>query len=214
MKQDLSHKRRDYKISEIDFNSILPNPIELFKRWYEEAQNSNLIIEPNAMNVSAIGQDGFPRNRVVLLKEYNDQGFVFYTNYESQKGKAIESNPNVCLSFFWDRLERQVIIKGVAEKISQQQSAEYFGKRPFESQIGAMVSHQSSVIGADTDLMAEAHRLEKEFEGKQVPKPDYWGGFLVRPVEIEFWQGRPSRLHDRLRYRLKNNSWITERLAP
>ncbi|MBW7869907.1 MAG: pyridoxamine 5'-phosphate oxidase [Flavobacteriia bacterium] len=214
MKQDLSDKRRDYKISEIDFNSILPNPVELFKKWYEETQDSNLILEPNAMNVSAIGEDGFPRNRVVLLKEFNDEGFVFYTNYESQKGKAIHSNPNVCLSFFWDRLERQVIIKGVAEKISQQQSAEYFGKRPFESQIGAMVSHQSSVIGADTDLMAEAHRLEKEFEGKQVPKPDYWGGFLVRPVEIEFWQGRPSRLHDRLRYRLKNNSWITERLAP
>lgn len=214
MKQDLSDKRRVYNVSEIDFNSILPNPIELFKKWYEEAQNSNLIVEPNAMNVSAIGEDGFPRNRVVLLKEFNDEGFVFYTNYESQKGKAIHSNPNVCLSFFWDRLERQVIIKGVAEKTSQQQSAEYFGKRPFESQIGAMVSHQSSVIGADTDLMAEAHRLEKEFEGKQVPKPEYWGGFLVRPVEIEFWQGRPSRLHDRLRYRLKDGSWITERLAP
>lgn len=214
MKQDLSDKRRDYKISEIDFNSILPNPVELFEKWYEETQDSNLILEPNAMNVSAIGEDGFPRNRVVLLKEFNDEGFVFYTNYESQKGKAIHSNPNVCLSFFWDRLERQVIIIGVAEKISQQQSAEYFGKRPFESQIGAMVSHQSSVIGADTDLMAEAHRLEKEFEGKQVPKPDYWGGFLVRPVEIEFWQGRPSRLHDRLRYRLENGSWITERLAP
>lgn len=214
MKQDLSDKRRVYNVSEIDFNSILPNPIELFKKWYEEAQNSNLIVEPNAMNVSAIGGDGFPRNRVVLLKEFNDQGFIFYTNYESQKGKAINSNPNVCLSFFWDRLERQVIIKGVAEKTSQQQSEEYFGKRPFESQIGAMVSHQSSVIGADTDLMAEAHRLEKEFEGKQVPKPDYWGGFLVRPVEIEFWQGRPSRLHDRLRYRLKDGSWITERLAP
>lgn len=214
MKQDLSDKRRDYKISEIDFNSILPNPVELFKKWYEEAQNSNLIVEPNAMNVSAIGRDGFPRNRVVLLKEYNDEGFIFYTNYESQKGKAINSNPKVCLSFFWDKLERQVIVKGVAVKTSRQQSEEYFNKRPFESRVGAMVSHQSSVIGLDADLMEETRKLEKEFEGKQVPKPDYWGGFLVRPIEIEFWQGRPSRLHDRLRYRLENGSWITERLAP
>lgn len=214
MKQDLSDKRRDYKISEINFNSIPPNPVELFKKWYEEAQNSNLIVEPNAMNVATVGEDGFPRNRVVLLKEYNNEGFIFYTNYESQKGKAIESNPNVCLSFFWDRLERQVIIKGVAEKTSQQQSEDYFNKRPFESRVGAMVSHQSSVIGLDADLTEETLRLEKEFEGKQVPKPDYWGGFLIRPVEIEFWQGRPSRLHDRLRYRLENGSWITERLAP
>lgn len=214
MKQDLSDKRRDYKISEINFNSIPPNPVELFKKWYEEAQNSNLIVEPNAMNVATVGEDGFPRNRVVLLKEYNNEGFIFYTNYESQKGKAIESNPNVCLSFFWDRLERQVIIKGVAEKTSQQQSEDYFNKRPFESRVGAMVSHQSSVIGLDADLTEETLRLEKEFEGKQVPKPDYWGGFLIRSVEIEFWQGRPSRLHDRLRYRLENGSWITERLAP
>jgi len=214
MKQDLSDKRRDYKISEINFNSIPPNPVELFKKWYEEAQNSNLIVEPNAMNVATVGEDGFPRNRVVLLKEYNNEGFIFYTNYESQKGKAIESNPNVCLSFFWDRLERQVIIKGVAEKTSQQQSEDYFNKRPFESRVGAMVSHQSSVIGLDADLTEETLRLEKKFEGKQVPKPDYWGGFLIRPVEIEFWQGRPSRLHDRLRYRLENGSWITERLAP
>lgn len=214
MEQDLSDKRREYQRAGIDFNSIPENPMKMFKDWYEETQESNLIAETNAVNVSTIGLDGFPRNRMVLLKEFSNEGFVFYTNYNSQKGHALEINPQVCLSFFWDSMERQVIIKGLADKISMEKSSEYFHKRPFESQIGAHISQQSSVISFDEDLFKKTQQLEKKYEGKTIPKPDYWGGFLVKPIEIEFWQGRPSRLHDRLRYRIENNMWIAERLAP
>lgn len=214
MKQDLSDKRKDYSKNYIDFSSIPDNPIKLFSNWFSEVSESKLIDEPYAMNLANLDEDGFPRSRVVLLKEFNSDGFVFYTNYESQKGKALETNPNVCLSFFWDKLEQQVIIRGRAEKIAPIQSDAYFHRRPLESQVGALVSAQSRVIAFDKNLESEVEKRMSELKGQEVPRPDYWGGYLVRPVEIEFWQGRPSRLHDRLCYRLEGDEWKKVRLAP
>ena len=214
MKQDLSDKRKDYSKNYIDFSSIPDNPIKLFSNWFSEVSESKLIDEPYAMNLANLDEDGFPRSRVVLLKEFNSDGFVFYTNYESQKGKALETNPNVCLSFFWDKLEQQVIIRGRAEKIAPIQSDAYFHRRPLDSQVGALVSAQSRVIAFDKNLESEVEKKMSELKGQEVPRPDYWGGYLVRPVEIEFWQGRPSRLHDRLCYRLEGDEWKKVRLAP
>lgn len=214
MKQDLSDKRKDYSKNYIDFSSIPDNPIKLFSNWFSEVSESKLIDEPYAMNLANLDEDGFPRSRVVLLKEFNSDGFVFYTNYESQKGKALETNPNVCLSFFWDKLEQQVIIRGRAEKIAPIQSDAYFHRRPLESQVGALVSAQSRVIAFDKNLESEVEKRVSELKGQEVPRPDYWGGYLVRPIEIEFWQGRPSRLHDRLCYRLEGDVWKKVRLAP
>ncbi len=215
MKQDLSDKRKDYSQNFINFSNLPENPLELFYNWYEVATESALIAEPYAMSLSTIGEDGFPRTRIVLLRELSQEGLVFYTNYESQKGKAIEKNKNVCLSFFWDKLEQQIILKGTIEKIDESKSDDYFHKRPVESQIGALVSQQSNIIGMDEDLDEKVKKLSKEWEGKVVPRPENWGGYLVKPVEIEFWQGRPSRLHDRVRYQLASSgTWKKERLAP
>lgn len=214
MKQDLSDKRKDYSQNFMDFTELPENPMDLFHKWYVLATDSNTIAEPYAMSLATIGTDGFPRTRIVLLREVNRDGFIFYTNYFSQKGKSITENQKVCLSFFWDRLEKQVIIKGIAEKIEAEKSDDYFHKRPVESQIGALVSLQSSVIAMDADLGEEVKNLSREYAGKEVPRPENWGGYLVKPVEIEFWQGRPSRLHDRLRFSLNEGNWIKERLAP
>lgn len=214
MGQDLSGKRRIYAKSSIDFLHVPPDPMELFESWYKEVETSKEIAEPYAATLSTLGSDGFPRSRIILIREYDPEGFVFYTNYDSDKGLAIESEPKVCLSFFWDVLERQVIIKGLTTKILPERSDEYFGKRPRESRIGARVSAQSRVMAPDVDLQAAAEKLTEDFEGKEIPRPENWGGYLIRPVEVEFWQGRPSRLHDRLRYRLQDGSWIKERLYP
>lgn len=214
MKQDLSDKRKVYSKDFIDFQNLKLNPYELFKSWYDNAVETSKIEEPNAMSLATIGQDNFPRTRIVLLKEYNLDGFVFYTNYKSEKGNSIENSDKVCLSFFWPVHEQQIIIKGNATKVSAEVSDQYFQKRPFESQIGAVVSAQSSVIDLNSDLDKRANELIKEHQGEIVPRPENWGGYLVSPVEFEFWQGRPSRLHDRLRYRLENDKWMIERLAP
>lgn len=214
MKQDLSDKRKIYSKDFIDFDAIESNPYNLFRSWYYNAVEAGKIDEPNAMSLATIGQDDFPRTRIVLLKEYNLNGFVFYTNYKSQKGNSIEISDKVCLSFFWPAHEQQIIIKGTATKVPKEMSDAYFWKRPFESQIGAIVSPQSTVIDLNADLDQRAIELMKEHRGKVISRPENWGGYLVSPVEFEFWQGRPSRLHDRIRYRLEIENWIAERLAP
>lgn len=215
MQKDLSDYRKSYEKSKLTETSIRENPMEQFQKWFHEVEASEGVDEPNAMTISTIGLDGFPKSRVVLMKKFTFEGFIFYTNYRSEKGKAIAANPSVCLSFFWPNMERQVIIKGKAEKIAENLSDGYFESRPKGSQLGAVVSDQSQVVPSREHLEGKLRGLEQEYEGKEVPRPDYWGGFLVRPVSIEFWQGRPNRLHDRIRYTLDEDfDWKIERLAP
>lgn len=213
--KDLSNYRKSYEKSELLESSIPEDPINLFNTWFHEVQAFGGTEEVNAMTVSTVGLDGFPRARVVLLKKFDEQGFVFYTNYDSEKGKAIAENPKVCLSFFWNALERQVIIKGIAEKTSTSVSDQYFASRPDGSKLGAIVSNQSEVIANRNVLEAKLKDLEIELEGKEIVRPSNWGGYLVRPVAVEFWQGRPNRLHDRIRYLLHDAyNWRIDRLAP
>jgi pyridoxamine 5'-phosphate oxidase len=213
--EDLSNYRKSYDKSELLETTIPEDPINLFNRWFHEVEDFGGVDEVNAMTVATIGLDGFPKSRVVLLKKYTFEGFIFYTNYDSEKGKAIENNPNICLSFFWHTLERQVIIKGIAEKTTTNISDGYFESRPDGSKLGAIVSNQSEVISSRTTLEDKLKKLEKEFQGKEILRPDFWGGFLVKPVEVEFWQGRPNRLHDRIRYQLQVDfSWKIDRLSP
>jgi len=214
MQKDLGNYRKSYEKSALTEDAISDNPMELFQKWFYEVEASDGVDEPNAMNVSTIGLDGFPKNRIVLLKKYTYEGFIFYTNYESEKGKAIAENPNVCISFFWPNLERQIIIKGKAEKIAKNLSDGYFESRPAGSRLGAIVSDQSSVISTREVLEEKLAKLEKEFEGKEIERPNWWGGYIVKPISLEFWQGRPNRLHDRIRYTLEDIDWKIERLAP
>ncbi|NAY93222.1 pyridoxamine 5'-phosphate oxidase [Muricauda sp. JGD-17] len=215
MQNDLSNYRKAYKRSSLTENTVDANPMQQFQKWFFEVEATDGLEEPNAMTISTIGLDGFPKSRVVLMKKYTYEGFIFYSNYTSEKGKAIEKNPSVCLSFFWPNLERQVIIKGTAEKIPENLSDGYFESRPDGSKLGAIVSNQSEVVDSREYLEEELAALEKKYEGKEIKRPPYWGGYLVRPVSIEFWQGRPNRLHDRIRYTLQEDlDWKMERLAP
>ena len=215
MQKDLGNYRRSYEKSELGEATIKENPLEQFQKWFYELEASQGIDEPNAMTVSTLGLDGFPKSRIVLLKKFTHQGFVFYTNYHSEKGRAIEANPQVCLSFYWPNMERQVIIKGRAEKLAANLSDGYFGSRPTGSQLGAIVSPQSEVVASREELETALGALEKKYRGKALGRPEHWGGYLVRPLSLEFWQGRPNRLHDRIRYSLQGDfNWKIERLAP
>ncbi|WP_324025929.1 pyridoxamine 5'-phosphate oxidase [Maribacter sp. BPC-D8] len=215
MQKDLGDYRKSYEKSALMEDSISDNPIQLFQTWFYEVEKSDGVDEPNAMTVSTVGVDGFPKSRVVLLKKYTHEGFIFYTNYNSEKGRAISENPKICISFFWANLERQIIIKGTAEKLSKNLSDGYFESRPDGSKLGALVSDQSTVIDSRSVLENKLTELEKEYEGKEIERPEHWGGYLVRPVSMEFWQGRPNRLHDRIRYTLTDDfDWKMERLAP
>jgi len=213
--KDLSDYRKVYQKSELLETNIPDNPIQLFQTWFYEVEKSGGVDEANAMTISTIGLDGFPKNRVVLLKKYTEEGFIFYTNYNSEKGKAIAANPNLCASFFWPNIERQVIIKGKAEKIAPNLSDGYFESRPRGSQLGAIVSNQSEVLSSREELELKLKDLEEYYENKEIQRPDYWGGYIIKPVSIEFWQGRPNRLHDRIRFIIQNEyDWKIERLNP
>ena len=213
--EDLSDYRKSYEKNALLETSIPVDPFNLFHQWFHQVEDLGEVEEVNAMTLSTIGLDGFPKSRVVLLKKYSEEGFIFYTNYNSEKGKAITNNPNVCLSFFWHSMERQVIIKGIAEKTPTNISDGYFESRPDGSKFGAIVSNQSEVIPSRALLEDKLKQLELDYQGKEILRPEFWGGFLIKPVEVEFWQGRPNRLHDRIRYQLQSNySWKTDRLSP
>ena len=215
MKSDISDYRKSYLKGFLSENEIFDNPLKLFNKWFNEISDTTLEIEINAMTLSTIDNDGFPRNRVVLLKYFSEEGFIFFTNYNSNKAKSILSNNKVSLSFFWEQMERQIIIKGSAFKTSDDVSENYFNSRPLGSKIGALVSaKQSSVIPSRSFLENKFEKIKKQFENSQISRPLNWGGFIVKPIEYEFWQGRENRLHDRIRYINKDSKWIIERLSP
>ncbi len=207
--------REDYTSKKIRIQDFDPNPIQQFASWFEEALNSS-VKEPNAMTLATASKLGRPAARIILLKGFDENGFIFYTSYKSRKGKELEENPYTALVFFWKELQRQVRIEGSVEKISKRKSAKYFQSRPKSSQIGAWASAQSQVIKNREVLERNVESLEIRYaEETALPKPPNWGGYLVNPTLIEFWQGQPSRLHDRIRYTKKRgNKWIIERLAP
>ncbi len=215
MEKDLGNYREIYTKRELSKKEVPENPMELFQKWFYEAEEFGGNSEINAMTISTIGINNLPKNRVVLLKKYTWEGFIFYTNYDSEKGKSIEKNPNVCLSFFWHNLERQVIITGKAEKISENLSDGYFETRPDGSKLSAWASNQSKVVPSRKFLDGSLTSFEKQFKNKEITRPKHWGGYIVKPNSIEFWQGRPNRMHDRIKYTLQENfDWKIERLAP
>lgn len=206
--------RKDYKQKSLSEADIASDPIAQFDIWWQEALASE-IDEANAMTLATAGTDGMPDARIVLLKGFDPAGFVFYTNYESGKGRQLELNPKACLVFFWKELERQVRIYGMVERTSALESDAYFNSRPRGSRIGAWVSPQSSIISNRSWLEKQEDKWQEAFKEGEVPRPAHWGGFRVKPFTVEFWQGRPNRLHDRLKYALEGNGqWKIERLAP
>ncbi len=210
---NLQDMRQDYKKAELSEESVDESPFVQFEKWFGDAQKSQLL-EPNSMVFATCGSDGLPNLRAVLLKIFDERGFVFFTNYHSDKAREIEENPNVAAEFLWLDLERQVRVRGRCEKISTAESLSYFLKRSRESQIGAWVSDQSKIISSRKMLMMQIEKMKAKFQSGDVPLPDFWGGYRILPQSIEFWQGRESRLHDRILYTKEGENWKISRLAP
>jgi pyridoxamine 5'-phosphate oxidase len=225
MSNAIADIRKDYKLASLEEVDVASNPIDQFTRWWNEAVASQ-IDEVNAMTLATVNAAGVPAARIVLLKGYNPEGFIFFTNYESDKGKNLAQNPNAALVFFWKELERQIRIEGTVQKVSAEESDRYFNSRPASSRIGAWASPQSAVIENRLVIEQNVERYTSIFANDSIERPDHWGGYIVKPTSIEFWQGRSSRLHDRIRYKLETSgynaatdtrtdaNWKIERLAP
>ena len=214
MNPEIANIRKDYSTQSLLETDVELNPIDQFQKWWSEAIKSE-IDEVNAMTLATASSDGMPSARIMLLKGFDKKGFVFFTNYKSYKAMHLEENPKACLVFFWKELERQVRITGLVKRLSEKESDEYFYSRPVGSQIGAWASNQSQVIENREWLQNRVHQLTEEFKEKELKRPPHWGGYVVTPVIIEFWQGRPSRLHDRIQYTLEEDgNWKIERLSP
>jgi pyridoxamine 5'-phosphate oxidase len=210
----IAELRTEYSRASLDVSTILPNPVDQFEKWFHEALDAN-VLEPNAMNLSTINDNNRPSSRIVLLKGIEQNKFIFYTNYQSSKGRELDRNPACAITFFWPELERQVRIEGTTERVDAGRSEKYFQSRPRGSQIGAWTSPQSSIIESRRILEERAIQIEKKFEALFVlPKPNQWGGYQVDPLVIEFWQGRPNRLHDRIQFVKVDGMWKIHRLAP
>ena len=214
MENNLSDYRKSYEKGSLSKADVPEDPLDLFKGWFKLADESSQIDEVNAMSLATVGKDLIPKTRVVLLKSFDEDGFVFYSNYTSEKAQDLKENPQCCISFFWPALEKQIIIKGKVEKLNREASEKYFHSRPRGSQLGALVSNQSSVVDSREYLENKLHDLEMQYVDKEIPMPNDWGGYVISPLSYEFWQGRENRLHDRLRFSKAEKNWIVERLAP
>ncbi len=209
----ISSIRKDYQLQSLELTDVAATPVLQFDKWWNEAVSSS-IEEVNAMTLATVNPDGKPAARIVLLKGFDENGFIFFTNYHSEKGKSISAHPYASLVFFWKELERQVRVEGSCIPVSKSESDEYFLSRPIGSRLGAWASPQSTVISSRTVLDQNLDRVTAQYADGIVPRPDHWGGYRVIPEMVEFWQGRPSRLHDRIRYRKDESQWLIERLAP
>ncbi len=216
MSKEIGGGRRKGGREELLSRAVLgPDPIPVFSRWFEEARASSVMEYPNAACLSTVDDGGWPQGRIVLLKGFDERGFIFFTNYRSAKGKALERHPRAALTFYWHDLDRQVRIRGEVERIPAEESDAYFRTRPRGSQVGAWASSQSEPSGTRERLVDRAREVEERFGEEEIPRPPHWGGFVIRPVEVEFWQGAPSRLHDRIVYRSdRDGTWETQRLDP
>ncbi len=214
MQKNITDLRKEYSRATLDFSNVLKDPLKQFEKWFDEAVEAG-ITEPNAMHLATVNNEGKPSSRIVLLKGLDNNRFIFYTNYQSKKGRELEENPACALTFFWPEIERQIRIEGVAERVEGKLSDDYFQSRPRGSQIGAWASPQSTIIKDREILEERARQIEKKFELEKVlPRPNQWGGYQIDPLQIEFWQGRPSRLHDRIQFTKVDGEWKVNRLAP